>query len=108
MNNFPAETEFVHSARVKVFDENIGTLDEFGKNFLAVGGGSIECYRFFIGVKLQEVIARLVGVELKFLTGCIACAGTFNFDYVGAKPCEKLSTRRTGLHCCEVHNLDSL
>jgi len=39
---FPAEAEFVHCARVEVFDEDIGALDQLGKNLLAVGCSRIE------------------------------------------------------------------
>ena len=108
MNYLPTEAEFVHCTGVQVFYKYIATLDEFGKNFLTVGGCCIERERFLIGVELQEVVAGLVWVELKFFTGGIARAGTFDFDYVGTKPCQKLSTRRTGLNSSEVHDLDSL
>ena len=105
---FPAEAELVHGAGVEVFDENIGLLDEFGQNGLPVGGGGVESERFFVGVELKKVVAGLVGVELEFVTGGVARAGAFYLYHFGAKPGEKLCTRRARLHIGEVDHFDSL
>ncbi len=89
---FPTETELVHCSGVEVLDENIGFLDKFGKDVLSVGSLCVECERLLVGVELEEIITWKIGVELKFFTCCIANAGTFDFDDIGAKPCKHLGT----------------
>ena len=92
VDHIPAETEFIHCSGVEVFDKHIGFLNQFCQDSFAVGGFRIERNRFFVRVELQEVITWQVGIELEFLTGCVADARTFDFDYLSAKPREHLST----------------
>ena len=93
---------------MEVFYKDIGVFDEAREDLAAVGSGGVECERLLVGVELQEVITRAVGVELEFLTSGVAGAGTFDFDYFGSEPCEKLCAGRAGLDACEIHYLDAL
>ena len=104
----PAEAEFVHGSGVEVLDKDICALNQFCKDGLTVRGGGIECERFLVAVELKEIIAWAIGIELKFVSGCIARAGTFNFDNFCTKPCKHLCARRAGLHIGEVDHFDSL
>ena len=92
MDHFPAEAELVHGSRMEVFHKYITFLDEACQDILAVGGGCVEGKRFLVGVELKEVVARAVGIKLQFVAGRVACAGTFDLDYIRAKPREELST----------------
>ena len=56
---------------MEVLDENIGALNEFGKNSLAVGGLGIKGQRLLVRVELKEIVAGQVGIKLKLLTGSI-------------------------------------
>ena len=107
MDGLPAESQFIHSTRVEVFHEYVCALNQFCQNFLAVGGGGVECERFLVAVELQEIVARTVGVELKLVTRCVARSGTFDFYNFGAEPCEHLRAGRTGLYVGEVNNLNA-
>ena len=88
----PAESQLVHCARVKVLDEYVGGLDQFGQNGLAVGSGSVKCQRLLAAVQLQEVIAGAIGIELKFVTGSVTGTGTLDLDDFGSKPSQQLCT----------------
>ncbi len=92
MNNFPAEAKFIHGSGVEVFNENISLLNKFGKNLLTVGCLSIEGKRLLVGVELKIIVTGEIGIELKFFTGGIAYTGTFDFNYICAKPGEHLGT----------------
>ncbi len=83
MNHIPAESEFIHCARVEVLDKDVGTFNQFCENSFAVGCFSVEGKRFLVAVELQEVVAGEVGVELELLTCGIANTGAFDFDYIG-------------------------
>ena len=104
----PAEAELVHRSRMEVLDEYVGSFDQLREYSLAVGCRGVESERLLVAVELQEVVARTVGSELNLVTRGIAGAGTLDLYDVGAEPCEKLSTRRAGLHVGEVDHLDSL
>ena len=92
MDYIPAEAKFIHSSRVKVLDEDICCLKELCENRLAIRGSGIKGERFLVGVELQEIVARTVGIKLQLVTGGITGAGAFDFDNVGSQPCQELST----------------
>ncbi len=50
MHLFPTESELIHGSRMKVLHKNVGTLNQFGKNLLAVGGSRIKSERFLVGI----------------------------------------------------------
>ena len=108
MDGLPGEAELVHGSWVEVLDEDVALLDEPGEDFLAVGGLGVEGKGLLVGVELQEVVGGFVGCELEFLTGGVAYAGAFDFDDVGAQPCEHLGAGRAALDFREVDDLDTL
>ena len=92
MDYVPAETELIHSTRVKVFDKHIGLLDKFCKDGLAVRCFSVKRERLLVRVELKEIIAWEIRIELKFLTCGIAYARTFDFNNIGTEPRKHLGT----------------
>ncbi len=92
MDILPTEPELVHSSGMQVLDEDIGCLEELGQNRLAVGSGRVKSKRLLIGVKLQEIVTGTIRVKLQLVASRVACAWTFDFDYFGPEPCEKLGT----------------
>ncbi len=90
MDNLPAEAQLVHRAWMQVFNENVATLDEFCKDFLAIWCGCVQGQGFFIRIELQKVVAWAIGVKLEFVTGGVAAAGTLNFYNFCPKPCKQL------------------
>lgn len=77
---------------MKIFHKYIGFLNKPGKDFLSVGSLCVESKRFLVGIQLKEVVRRLIGSELKFLTCSVAYSWTLDFYYIGSEPCQHLCT----------------
>ncbi len=86
MHNIPSEPELIHSPGMEVFNEYIGILNQFRKDILTIRSSGIKGQRFFVAVKLKEIITRIFRVELKFTSCGITRTWTFYFNHFGAKP----------------------
>ena len=108
LDAFPGEAHTIQSARTKVFDHDVGTLDHLFQQFLAFRGLHVQFDRTLVAVEHREVQGVNVWFVSQPATSHIAGTATFNFDDICAQETHHLRTSRTCLNVGKVEHVNSI